>query len=150
MKVIQWNIQSFKTQFNDLKNLLQSTNPECVCLQETLIKNNKTYPPAGYKIFTNPPARNDGHERGVAILVKSSVSTLPHPLTTNLQAVAMKVWMGKWYTVCSIYLPHVPVTQLEIENLISQLNRPYLILGDFNARSSIWNEPLTNEKGVLL
>lgn len=48
--------------------------------------------------------------------------------------------MEKVYTVCTVYLPHVPVTKQEISNLISQLQPPFLMLGDMNARSPLWGD----------
>ena len=36
------------------------------------------------------------------------------PLNTNLQAVATEIWTGKWFTVCSIYLPHIDVQKKDI------------------------------------
>ena len=149
MSIIQWNLQSYRTQFNDLKHLLSSTKPACVCLQETLARN-KLNPPSGYKIFTNTPVRTDGHERGSAILVASSIHSKEINLDTSLQAVALRVWLGKWYSICSLYLPHVPVTREEIHHLISQLPSPFLVLGDMNARHEFWGEPLNNDKGNII
>ena len=42
--IIQWNIQSLKTKFSELKTLVKQFSPACVCLQETLIGNRIIYP----------------------------------------------------------------------------------------------------------
>lgn len=149
MSILQWNIQSIKSNFCELKVLLREEAPSCVCLQETMLGDFKMNPPSQYKIIQSQRKRDDGHERGTAILVRNNTNFEELPLTTNLQAVAAKVWFGKWYTVCSIYLPHIPIQQSDIESLIVQLPRPFLLLGDMNARHHLWGENIINEKGQI-
>ena len=149
MSVVQWNLQSYRTQFSDLKQLLSAIKPACICLQETLV-GNKLNPPSGYKAFTNNPVRTDGHERGSAILISNTGQYKEIALNTNLQAVALRVWLGRWYSICSLYLPHIPVTREEIHHLISQLPTPFLLLGDMNARHEFWGEPVNNDKGNII
>ena len=83
------------------------------------------------------------------MLINKNTNFKKLQLNTNLQAVAAKVWLNKWYTVCSLYLPHINVSEAEIVNLIDQLPKPFLLLGDMNARHSLWGEPIDNEKGKL-
>lgn len=144
--IIQWNIQSYKTQFAELKRILHLNKPLCVCLQETLIHNN-SYPPSQYRIICNTPTRDDGHERGVAILVNRRVQYDIVAINTNLQAVAVTLYLNRRYTVCSLYLPHIPVNQRDIEHLIDQLPPPFILLGDMNAHSPIWGSNRTNQRG---
>ena len=149
MNILQWNITSLKTNFCDLKLLLKDENPACVCLQETRHGDQQLNPPSGYRILLSPKKRDDGHERGTALLINKNTNFKKLQLNTNLQAVAAKVWLNKWYTVCSLYLPHINVSEAEIVNLIDQLPKPFLLLGDMNARHSLWGEPIDNEKGKL-
>ena len=135
--IIQWNIQALNTHFSDLKILLNEYNPSCVCLQETLIRN-RVFPPSGYNIITSTPTRDDDHERGTAILIKNNIFHQTLTLNTNLQAVAARVNIGKIFTICSLYLPHIIYTKQDLTNLIDQLQPPFLLLGDFNAKSPIW------------
>ena len=150
MSIIHWNIQSYRTNFSELKVLLNEHNPLGICLQETLIPGDKMNPPAGYSYIKSPKKRDDGHERGVAILISRAIHSKNVPLTTNLQAVATRLWIGKWYTVCSLYLPHDTLQLSDLENLVNQLPPPFLLLGDMNARSPLWGEPITNTKGRIL
>ena len=149
MKIIQWNIQSITSNFSELKVLLNNLNPSCVCLQETMLGDKKFRPPSNYNIVQSPKKRDDGHERSVAILVNKNNNFRTVQLNTSLQAVAIKIWLGKWYTVCSIYLPHITVAQNELETLINQLPEPFLLLGDMNARHHLWGEPVDNDKGRI-
>ena len=106
-------------------------------------------PRSRYDIIQSPRKRNDGHERRVAILINNNCSFKPLPLNTPLQAVAVQLWLGKWYTVSSLYIPHIVVTQNELENLINQLPEPFLLLGDMNARHHLWGEPIDNDRGNI-
>ena len=146
MSIIQWNIQSIRTNFNELKFLLTNLNPSCVCLQETMLGSHQMNSPTGYTIVQSPRKRDDGHERSVAILIKNTINFSIIPLDTELQAVAVRIWLGKWYNICSLYLPHIPIQQNSLENLISQLPCPFLLLGDMNAKHPLWNEN-PNDKG---
>ena len=146
---IQWNLQSYKTKFTNLKCILNKYHPICVALQETLHKDRELKPPAQYKVITSNVTRNDNHERGTAILIQGSYNYETLQLNTQLQACAVKIYLDKVYTICSLYLPHVPVSKQEINHLIAQLPKPFMIMGDMNARSSIWNNTDRNEKGKI-
>ena len=147
--IIHWNLQSYRTHFEDLKLLIHDFFPACVCLQETLIRHSSTFPPSQYGIFTSTVSRNDLHERGSAILVHKSVHSTIVPLQTNLQAVAVRLRLRREYTVCSLYLPHVDTSYRDVEQLLLQLPPPFLLLGDMNAWSTVWGNRSTNDRGRL-
>ena len=60
--IIQWNLQSLKTKFSELKLLINEHLPICICLQETLAHLNKISTISGYHICHSIPIQNDGHE----------------------------------------------------------------------------------------
>ena len=99
--IIQWNLQSYNTKFEELKILLKQHIPACICLQETLIKRRIYYSPSKYNIEISNPVLQDGHERGSAILVHNQITYNRIPLNTTLQAVAIRMFTDKAYTVCS-------------------------------------------------
>ena len=65
--ILQWNLQSIKTKYSELKILLKDYEPCCVHLQETMHGNRQLKSPSGYTILQSERARDDGHERGTAI-----------------------------------------------------------------------------------
>ena len=66
--------------------------------------------PSGYRAFFSTLIPGQGHHAGTAIFVHSNVPFVPQQLHTPLQAVAVKVFLGRFYTLCSLYLPPgVPV-----------------------------------------
>jgi len=149
-KILQWNLQSFHTKFSELKLLIKQHQPICICLQETRIQQNANpYPPTGYRLIKSAQTRADGHERGTAVLINEYVNFEPVNLTTNLQAVAVKLLLNKTYTICSLYLPFIDINKQDISNLLSQLEPPFLLLGDMNAWSPLWGSPTTNNRGKI-
>ena len=100
-------------------------------------------PPSQYTAYQSPTVRQDGHERGAAILVNNQIFHQRIQLNTNLQAVAIKISLDKLYNICSLYLPHVEVAMQEIQSLIDQLPPPILIL-------TIWTPEAPYGKIIIL
>lgn len=148
--LLQWNLTSYRTKFSELKLLLRDYSPACVCLQETRLRDYPASPPSDYCIFQSDVTRDDDHERGSAILVHKTLHSKPLHLNTALQAVAARVTLSKTYTVCSVYLPHLPISYNALEALVAQLPPPFLLMGDFNAHNPLWGSSRTNERGRLI
>lgn len=152
-KVIHWNMTSYYSNFEELTKLISDhSDPACLCLQETRHGDKTLRPPSRYKIYQSNKRRDDNHERGVALLVNNKIHSerIPLALGDNVEAVAAKIWLGKYYTICSLYLsPSLQVQKSELTDLIAQLPEPFLLLGDMNARHSLWGEPTCNAKGNL-
>ena len=146
---IQWNLQSYFTKFSEIKILLREYMPVCMCLQETLIRRRQAFPPSQYDIVTSKVTREDGYERGAAILVNKLIRYELIDLQTQLQATTIKIHTNKSYTVCSLYLPHMEVGYDALASLIDQLQPPFVIMGDMNARSTLWQDTQTNERGRI-
>ena len=150
MKVVQWNLTSYNTQFEELKNLIQENNPTCLCLQETRHNKMRLWPPSGYEIIISPFKQqlNQSQDtsalvsnRGVALLIKKTVNykTIDIQTPDSIEAVAAQIYDGRYYTICSMYLsPNIPVTKQELHSVLSQLPRPLLLLGDMNAKHISW------------
>ena len=151
--IIQWNMSSYHSNFEELKVLIsENNNPPVLCLQETRHGTRTLYPPAGYHCIQSQPINDEQNGRGVCMLLNKNTNykILPLRLTGNVEAVAARVWMGKYYTICSIYLsPSLPVHEKEITELLNQLPEPYFLLGDMNARHSLWGEAINNTKGNI-
>ena len=145
MNILQWIPTSMNTNFNELKVLIQENNPICICLHETRHGDKILNPSSGYGILQSPKKRDDDHERGVSVLIRNNNYYKIIALNTNLQAVATKIWMAKWYTVCSIYLPHIDMQKNDVLKFLQQLSEPFLLLGDMNARHHLWGEEIDKQ-----
>ena len=71
-------------------------------------------------------------------------------LNSPLQAVAVKVFLDRWYTLCSLYLPpNDRVNKVDLVNLTRCLPPPFVLLGDFNGRHPLWDNDAVNPRGRL-
>ena len=70
---------------------------------------------------------------------------------THLQAIAIKVILKKPITICSVYLPpRSDISITDIQSLIDELPRPFLLLGDFNADNSFWGDDVLDSVGKII
>ena len=145
--ILQWNIRGLQGNSEHLSLLIQKLNPAVLVLQETLTATDK--PISGYNTTTLIPSSDSC--RGVSILTHKTVLASPVSLETNLNAVAARISLQKTITVCSIYLsPSISVSKDDLVNLIDQLPRPFLLLGDFNGHSPAWGSDTTTARGLIL
>ena len=150
-KIIQWNCRGIKANFNELLLLISAMSPAVICLQETFLKssdNLKVRHYTDYNLVTDNPNRACG---GTSILVNNKIPQSKIDLQTDLQAVAITATLHRTISICSIYIPPGdPIDDTEIENLIGQLPRPFILLGDFNSHSTMWGCRSTDRKGSSL
>ena len=111
-----------------------------------------THPsPPGYRAFFSTPIPGQGHHGGTAIFVRSDVPFVTLQLRSPLQAVGVKVFLGRFYSLCSLYLPPgAPVDRRDLHDLVHELPSPFLLLGDFNGRHPLWDDGASTPRGVLL
>ena len=153
MEILQWNITSYQAQFEELKKLLEENpNLACLALQETRHGEKTLYPPSNYKILQSTKRRTDDRERGVALLISKDLNyeevQLNH--SVNIEAVAAKIYLGRYYTICSLYIsPSQSINSDEIVQLLDQLPKPFLLLGDMNAHHNRWGETTNCQRGVV-
>ena len=130
--------------------IIYDHSPVAVCLQETMLNAN-TPCPREYMKYRTPFNPDIGSHGGCLLYVRCDVPQIPINLNTPLQAIATQIVLNRKYTVCSIYLPpNDPVSYDEIINLVNQLPKPFLLLGDFNSRHPMWGDIVANSKGNLI
>ena len=125
---------------------MKDYQPKVIALQETL-RENFTF--AGFEISHKKVNPSD---RGVSLMVDSSLPSSVVPLLTDLEATAARVSVGtKVYTFCNLYLsPSKTYSKASIENLLDQLPRPAVMMGDFNAHNPLWGSATSNQLGIDL
>jgi len=64
-----------------------------------------------------------------------------------LQAATLRVALHKTTTICSIYLPPTNFNSADLDQLLSQLPPPILLLGDFNSHSTLWGCTKLDRRG---
>ena len=149
--ILQWNCRGLRTQAEELKLQLRECNPGVISLQETKLVPEIFNPGLNYEIFCSAPAAGDRAHGGAAVIVNKSLQYSVLNIVTDLQAVAIKVVLGKQITICSIYLPpRSAFSQSDLQSLMDQLPSPFILLGDFNAHNPIWGGDILDDKGKII
>ena len=153
LSIMQWNCQGLRAKYESLKILIQENFPVCISLQEIMQGQNRICPKE-YVFYRNEHQADEGRYGGSALLLRRDISHTNISLQTNLQAVAVQIYAKKKYSICSIYLPPDNINdrtlKQDLDNLIDQLPRPFLLLGDFNSRHPMWGDIIYNSRGNLI
>ena len=143
MNILQWNICGLKPKMKngDIPCLIKKYQCPVLVFQETKLSEEQIFKIKGYKSYLKSLPTEEGEKAhgGVGIFVKNYASSYSIPLNTNLQAVAVSVKIHKRVSICSLYLPpRKEISKEDIQNIINQLPKPFLLLGDFNAHHRLW------------
>ena len=102
---MQWNMRGLQANREELGLLLSQYHPTAVCIQETLLRSNKTASFKNYSYYGIPAVENNSSLHGcVTILIKNSPPHQQLHINTGLQATALRATCHKTITICSIYL----------------------------------------------
>lgn len=148
--IISWNCRGIKNKKENLQVLINDIKPVCLCLQETKLGEFQEFRVQNFTFVhkhkvLNP---NENLHGGVGLLIRKDIPFLPVELRTTLQATAVQINLRKKITLCSIYLPpDQNFEEVDIENILNQLPRPFIITGDFNCHNTLWFDKNTDSKG---
>ena len=146
--ILQWNCRSVKANFDELNLLIHEKKPVAVCLQETFLKDSDRFTLKYHSCYLKHCTDNDKASGGVAVIVNNTVPHRSVKLNSTFQAVAVSISLNKTVTLCSVYLPpSSPIDARKLDNLINQLPKPFILMGDFNSHHSLWGCTDTNDKG---
>lgn len=136
--MIQWNLNGFFKRYVNLQVLIKEYLPTVICLQETHFKGDYCAKLNGYdKYYCN--RQSIQASGGVATYIKNDFHSEQVNLNTQLEAIAVTCYFPYKITICNLYLPNSQTLTLEdLNKLKTQLPKPYVILGDFNAHNEIW------------
>ena len=122
-----------------------------LCLQETFLKENVTirnFTSYSYIYIYNNTDRALG---GTSILINYKILQHRILLNTNFQVVVASATLYCTKTVCSLYIPpHDQTIDTELDQLLQQFPRPFILMGDFNSNNIIWGCKEINKKGKIL
>ncbi|XP_044596671.1 uncharacterized protein LOC123273332 [Cotesia glomerata] len=134
-----------------VKQYSDNQSPLCLCLQETNFNKDHCANLNGYlKYFKNRVEANRA-SGGVAIFVKSHAIPEEIQLTTNLEAVAVRLKYPINISLCNIYIPNSKTLETEeLTRIINQLPIPFILLGDFNSHHEYWGSDRQDPRGNLI
>ena len=155
MSIVHWNIRGYRANYEEIKVLIHERSPVCICLQETYHGDTVPFAPTGYTVETADPVvrlvPGERPPRGVMSLISKEYPYYKINLVTNLETIAIRIHVGKQITLCNIYItPDEIISSQQINNLITQLPKPFILVGDFNARSNVWGDVEINDHGQVI
>ncbi|GFO14993.1 RNA-directed DNA polymerase from mobile element jockey [Plakobranchus ocellatus] len=145
--VVQWNIRGFRSNFEELKLLLNRSQSAVVALQECRLGKGQMSP-RGYTLLLSQGGSPGGE---AALLIRNGTRFSEIDLKTGLHGAAATISLEKTLTVCSLYLPpNSEVSKLSLAELFEQFPKPLLVLEDFNAHSPAWGDSRRDGRGRML
>ena len=150
--IIQWNINGMTHKIPFLNKVISDKNPLVLCIQETHFKDNYYKNLKNYECYYRNRCQVTKACGGVATYINQNLKAFKIPITTNLEIVAVTVQINnKSLTIANFYLPNSQsINQFELQNVIDQLPKPFLLLGDFNCHNTIWGSNYTDSRGHMI
>ena len=150
LKILQWNLNGYNNNLHELQLLIKSHSPDIIALQEThLHSDNIKLGNYSHKVFNT---FSTGYAKGgVALLIKNSIEHTFLPQQSNLCSVGALITSECSFHIFSIYIsPTQTIPIDDIADLINNSSFPVILLGDFNAHSTIWGSQSTNQRGKVI
>lgn len=145
MSILQWNIRGFRAHRHDLRYLISNYEPQVICLQETFLTQTPIPIPDYYYIYSPHSISDSG------ILVHRKTPYINLTINTTIPCTLLRVFLQRWITIVSVYFsPSHTIDFNTFYNLLSQLQPPLLVVGDFNCRHTLWGDSIVNSRGRSL
>ena len=151
-KALQWNMQGYINNFDELNLLIKERSPCALSLQEThcAYQSIPIIPKSYSGYFCNSPQNITG-KQGIALLIKKNIPHLQININSNILTLAVQVNLAIKFTIISIYiLPKQTFSRSDLENIVNQIHTPILLCGDVNSWSVLWGSPASNHRGNVI
>lgn len=152
LKILQWNMNGYRNNYNELQILLRTYSPRILCIQETHVHDlTNLCVPINYTIY----ARNTSNTRygGVAILVHNSLQHRQINLGRDqgIDTICVEITSRIKFNIFSSYIkPDQNFTKNHLNDTFRGSIYPDIITGDFNSWHSHWGSPTINSRGRIL
>ena len=137
-----------------LTNLVDSSAPDVLCLQETYLGAHSSLRLAGFHPLASRCERVCSRGGGVAVLVRDTIPQLLLDIQSPLEACGTQIRaLNRDIAVCSLYLPPelpLAVISAELPRLLAALPRPFFLATDANAHHPAWGSPASDQRGDFL
>ena len=149
--IIQWNINGYYTHLEQLKLIINEYTPIVISLQETNFKGEHSPKIQGYTCYVKNRESESYASGGVALLINDHIDSNEIHLDSEIEAIAAELNGPNKICVCSIYLPNSSELNLaEIQHLITQLPRPFILMGHFNSHHTLWESHKIDRRGKII
>ena len=149
LRILQWNLNGYLNNYNELKILNNEKSPHIIALQETHLKANPPTSciPKNFDFYSKN-CSSDFAKNGVALLISKNI---PHKLvsvSSEFDVVGIEINANITFIILNIYIPpSKSFTLSDLTNILSDINKPVLLLGDLNAWSPQWGSSKFNKRG---
>ena len=163
MSIIQWNIRGFSANKEQIRVLFRDSDAAVICIQETKLGEDTPNLGVNFDFYRSPPFIGLRAQGGTGFVVRKSVNHRVLNLNTILQACAIQIYLDKWVTLCSLYLePRLEdhlydssgntrlLNLSDLQDLVNQLPAPYILMGDFNAKHTLWGDNTCDRWGGII
>ena len=144
--LFSWNCRGLKNKKSFLEKLTWEHRPLAIALQELKLKKDSKFNPhiSNYS-YIDERVENDGNAQGgVGFYIHNDVVHHRIKLNTKFQAIAIHAFLHKRITICNIYInPQQGYSKTDLEHLIKQLPKPFILTGDFNSHHTLWYDHWT-------
>lgn len=150
--IIQWNINGVNAHIAELRHIIFEFSPYIICLQETLLKEKQNHSLNGYNVYRTDGVSDRRARGGVATYICHDFNSEEITLNnTDIEVVLVKIFYPIELYICNMYLPpNLRVTSSDINNIIRQIPGNFLLVGDFNAHSQVWNCKHLDVRGQII
>ena len=151
LNVVQWNCRSIKqnpVRREELKMLILKYKPHILCISETwLTKEIKTPEFQGYKnIFRKDRVNKEGG--GLLILTREDIKADNIQINCRqnsiIEAQSIEITLSREkIKLLHIYNPEDTIEIEDLNHLVNQLGRKFIIVGDINGHHTLWDPNIT-------
>ena len=143
IKILQWNICSFKVRGLELLSHINDHNYDVILLQETNIKakDRAGIKIQGYSLYFQYPVNGNSKTHGLITAVSNNIPSkyIPSPYVgDSMESLIVEISLpsGK-YHIHNIYIgPRIKDWKPEFHEIE---NTPSILAGDYNARAHLWD-----------
>ena len=148
---MQWNCQGLSNKKNEILSYIEEYKVDVMAVQETKLYGGVSVKLPGYNVESQDGHFNRTAHGGVATYIHSELPYSRIQISSRIQAVAIRVQLKMLTTICNIYSSRShQLTATDLNDLIAQLPRPLILLGDFNAYHQMWGSINCDARGEIV
>lgn len=158
LKVVNWNCRSIRNKVAEFFHFLDTHEIDIAAITETWLQLKNSVYHENYTIMRADRNSSDATRGGgVAILVRKGISYTKLELSTRaIECVGVTVQANPApVSIIAVYYPgstrRAKLCQFRRDiRLLSNVEGPFFLVGDYNARHSLWNCARSNKAGRIL
>lgn len=153
LNLMFWNADGIHKKLHELLNLLLDKSIDILAVSETRLTNAIILDTPGYTCYRQDKHPSSGKGQGVAIFIKSNIhhSCVLIPETKYMEAIGIELSISshKYVIVSAYQSPNLDFITNDLDITLG-LGPKVLVMGDFNARHTLWDCDSINKHGTCM